>query len=121
MYGEYRKDTEIFMHQALLAMFLLVAVGLVGLIMLQRKGADMGASFSASISNTLFGSSGAGSFMTRMTAVLATLFFVLSLVLSNLSSNDSQKESQWDTLNQTPQADKAPAETSAKPSNDIPQ
>lgn len=63
------------MYEALLVVFLIVAIGLVGLIMLQQgKGADMGASFGAGASATLFGSSGSGNFMTRMTALLATLF-----------------------------------------------
>ncbi|OZI14812.1 preprotein translocase subunit SecG [Sodalis-like symbiont of Philaenus spumarius] len=110
------------MYQDLLVIFLLVAVFLVALIMLQQgKGADMGASFSAGASGTLFGSSGSGNFMTRITVVLATLFFVLSLVLGNLSSNHGQKGSQWDNLNQAQQADKKPAEASVKPVNDIPQ
>lgn len=68
------------MYEALLVVFLIVAIGLVGLIMLQQgKGADMGASFGAGASATLFGSSGSGNFMTRMTALLATLFFIISL------------------------------------------
>lgn len=76
------------MYEALLVVFLIVAIGLVGLIMLQQgKGADMGASFGAGASATLFGSSGSGNFMTRMTAVLATLFFIISLVLGNINSN----------------------------------
>lgn len=59
------------MYEALLVVFLIVAIGLVGLIMLQQgKGADMGASFGAGASATLFGSSGSGNFMTRMTALL---------------------------------------------------
>lgn len=75
------------MYEALLVIFLLVSIGLVALIMLQQgKGADMGASFGAGASATLFGSSGSGNFMTRMTAILATLFFIISLVLGNLSS-----------------------------------
>ncbi|PUM44956.1 preprotein translocase subunit SecG, partial [Salmonella enterica subsp. enterica serovar Dublin] len=66
------------MYEALLVVFLIVAIGLVGLIMLQQgKGADMVASFGAGASATLFGSSGSGNFMTRMTAVLATLFFII--------------------------------------------
>ncbi|RLR17602.1 preprotein translocase subunit SecG [Sodalis-like symbiont of Bactericera trigonica] len=110
------------MYQALLVMFMLVAVGLVALIMLQQsKGVDMGASFGAGSSSTLFGSSGSGNFMTRMTAVLATMFFVLSLVLGNLSSNHGQKGRQWDNLNQAQQADRAQDEAPAKPGNDIPQ
>ena len=74
------------MYEALLVVFLIVAIGLVGLIMLQQgKGADMGASFGAGASATLFGSSGSGNFMTRMTALLATLFFIISLVLGNIN------------------------------------
>lgn len=69
------------MYEALLVIFLLVSIGLVAMVMLQQgKGADMGASFGAGASATLFGSNGSGNFMTRTTAVLATLFFVLSLV-----------------------------------------
>lgn len=87
------------MYEALLVIFLLISIGLVALIMLQQgKGADMGASFGAGASGTLFGSSGSGNFMTRMTAVLATLFFVISLILGNLSSNQSKKGSEWENL-----------------------
>ncbi|MCE1915107.1 preprotein translocase subunit SecG, partial [Enterobacter hormaechei] len=76
------------MYGALLVVFLLVAIGLIALVMLQQgKGADMGASFGAGASATLFGSSGSGNFMTRMTALFATLFFIISLVLGNMTSN----------------------------------
>ena len=81
------------MYEALLVVFLIVAIGLVGLIMLQQgKGADMGASFGAGASATLFGSSGSGNFMTRATAILATLFFIISLALGNIYSNKTSKE-----------------------------
>ena len=53
----------------------------------------MGASFGAGASNTVFGASGSGNFLTRMTAVFATVFFVISLVLGNLSTHKT--ESQW--------------------------
>ena len=67
------------MYEALLVIFLIVAIALVALIMLQQgKGADMGASFGAGASGTLFGSSGSANFMTRTTAILATLFFIIS-------------------------------------------
>ncbi|HGM7034853.1 TPA: preprotein translocase subunit SecG [Serratia marcescens] len=111
------------MYEALLVIFLLISIGLVALIMLQQgKGADMGASFGAGASGTLFGSSGSGNFMTRMTAVLATLFFVISLILGNLSSNQSKKGSEWENLGQPVKTEQttAPAEP-AKPSSDIPQ
>ena len=76
------------MYEALLVIFLIVAIALVALIMLQQgKGADMGASFGAGASGTLFGSSGSANFMTRTTAILATLFFIISLALGNSNSN----------------------------------
>ena len=84
------------MYEALLVIFLIVAIALVALIMLQQgKGADMGASFGAGASGTLFGSSGSANFMTRTTAILATLFFIISLVLGNINSNKTSKGSEW--------------------------
>lgn len=110
------------MYEALLVVFLIVALGLVGLIMLQQgKGADMGASFGAGASATLFGSSGSGNFMTRMTGVLATLFFILSLVLGNLSTNKTSKGSEWENLSQPAQAEQTAPAAPTKPSSDIPQ
>lgn len=111
------------MYEALLVVFLIVAIGLVGLIMLQQgKGADMGASFGAGASGTLFGSSGSGNFMTRMTAVLATLFFVISLILGNLSTNQTKKGSEWENLGQPVKSEQTTAPAApTKPSSDIPQ
>lgn len=111
------------MYQILLVIFLLVAVCLVALIMLQQgKGADMEGFFGAGTSGILFGLSASSNFITRMTAVLAALFFILSLVLSNLTSNHAQKgrqwDRQWDNLNQNHQV---PAKALKKSGNDIPQ
>ncbi|MBP2168464.1 preprotein translocase subunit SecG [Erwinia toletana] len=107
------------MYEALLVIFLIVSIGLVGLIMLQQgKGADMGASFGAGASGTLFGSGGSGNFMTRMTAVLATLFFIISLVLGNLNSNKTTKGSTWENLTAPAQSEQT---APAKPASDIPQ
>jgi preprotein translocase subunit SecG len=65
----------------------LVAAGIVGLVLLQRgKGADAGAGFGAGASGTVFGARGSASFLSRTTAVLATLFFLSSLGLSYLFS-----------------------------------
>ncbi|SNC58708.1 preprotein translocase subunit SecG [Sodalis endosymbiont of Henestaris halophilus] len=110
------------MYQILLIIFLLVAVGLVSIIMLQQgKGSDIGGGLGASASNTLFGSGGSNNFMTRMTgAVLAPLFFVLSLLLGNLSSNYVHKSNQWDNLTQTQPSSNARDEGLAKLSDDIP-
>ncbi|MCG3721685.1 preprotein translocase subunit SecG [Vibrio cincinnatiensis] len=82
------------MFSVLLVIYLLAAVGIIGLVLIQQgKGADMGASFGAGASNTVFGASGSGSFLTRMTAIFATVFFVISLVLGNMSTHKT--ESQW--------------------------
>ena len=70
----------------------------------------------------MFGSSGSGNFMTRMTAVLATLFFVISLILGNLSSNQSKKGSEWENTGQPVKTEQTTAPAApAKPSSDIPQ
>ncbi len=65
---------------------ILVALGVVGLVLLQHgKGADMGAAFGSGSSGSLFGASGSANFMSRSTAVLATLFFITSLGLTYFS------------------------------------
>ncbi|MCF7363006.1 preprotein translocase subunit SecG [Vibrio diazotrophicus] len=82
------------MFTVLLVIYLLAAVGIIGLVLIQQgKGADMGASFGAGASNTVFGASGSGNFLTRMTAIFATIFFIFSLVLGNMSTHKT--ESQW--------------------------
>lgn len=87
------------MYEILLIAFLLVAIGLIGLIMLQQgKGADMGASFGAGASATLFGSSGSANFMSRTTAIFAILFFVISLALGNLTSKQVKPQGAFDDL-----------------------
>lgn len=87
------------MYEILLIAFLLVAVGLIGLIMLQQgKGADMGASFGAGASATLFGSSGSANFMSRTTAVFAILFFIISLALGNLTGKQVKPGGEFDDL-----------------------
>ncbi|MEJ2422907.1 MAG: preprotein translocase subunit SecG [Candidatus Thiodiazotropha sp.] len=69
--------------QTLLTVFhIFLAVGLVGLILIQHgKGADMGAAFGSGASGTVFGAKGSASFLTRTTAILATLFFVTSIAM----------------------------------------
>jgi preprotein translocase subunit SecG len=66
---------------------ILVASAVVGLVLLQHgKGADMGAAFGSGSSGSLFGASGSANFMSRATAVLATLFFLTSLGLTYFSA-----------------------------------
>jgi preprotein translocase subunit SecG len=72
------------MLETILVVFhVLLAVGLIGLILIQHgKGADAGAAFGSGASATVFGARGAASFLSRATAILATLFFLTSLVLA---------------------------------------
>lgn len=73
------------MHTILLTIHVLLAVALVGLVLIQHgKGADAGAAFGSGASGTVFGARGSGNFLSRSTAVLATLFFVTSLALGYL-------------------------------------
>ena len=56
---------------------------MIGLILVQHgKGADMGAAFGSGSSGSLFGASGGANFLSRTTAVLATVFFVTTLLLA---------------------------------------
>lgn len=66
-----------------LAVQVILGITLIVLVLLQQgKGADMGAAFGSGASGTVFGAQGAGNFMTRATAIVATLFMVNSLLLS---------------------------------------
>ncbi|WP_371193359.1 preprotein translocase subunit SecG [Glaciecola sp. SC05] len=79
------------LYEILLVSYLVVALMLIGFVLIQQgKGADMGASFGAGGSNTVFGSSGSGNFMTRTTAVLASLFFFISLMIGSMSVNKEE-------------------------------
>jgi len=60
-----------------------VGLAIIALVLLQRgKGADAGASFGGGASQTVFGASGSGNFLTRATTIAAALFFVTSLALA---------------------------------------
>ena len=61
----------------------ITAVVLIGLVLIQHgKGADMGAAFGSGSAGSLFGSSGSANFLSRSTAVAATVFFITSLTLT---------------------------------------
>ena len=81
------------MEQITLMVHLFVALALIALILLQRgKGADVGASFGAGASQTLFGSGGSGNALTRTTAWLSAIFFVSSFGLAVIADNRSASE-----------------------------
>lgn len=79
------------MEPLIIAVHILVCLAIVVLILLQQgKGAEMGASFGAGGSQTLFGSSGSGNLLSRITSVLVTVFFVTSFSLSMIATQRSQ-------------------------------
>ncbi|PAT42718.1 preprotein translocase subunit SecG [Vandammella animalimorsus] len=91
---------------------ILAALVMAGLILLQHgKGADMGAAFGSGSSGSLFGATGGANFLSRMTALCATVFFVATLVLAYLGSQGMQRpadESGSSVLDSLP-ASSAPA------------
>ena len=77
------------METLVLIVHVLVAVSMIGLILLQQgKGAEMGASFGAGSSQTVFGAAGATSLLTKITAWLALIFMITSLVLAVYARKD---------------------------------
>lgn len=87
----------------ILVVHVLVAMALVVLILIQRgKGAEIGASFGSGASQTLFGSQGSASFLTRTTAALAAVFFATSLSLAYLYSNRVERKSVTELVTPTP-------------------
>ncbi len=80
------------MAQTILLMIQVIsALALIGLVLVQQgKGADAGASFGSGASQTVFGSTGSGNFLTRMTAILAAIFFATSLGLAYFAKQTVQ-------------------------------
>ncbi|MBE0486112.1 preprotein translocase subunit SecG [Marinobacter sp.] len=71
------------METLVVVVHVVIAVALVGLVLIQQgKGADAGAAFGGGASQTVFGSQGSGSFLTRLTTLLAVVFFVTSFSLA---------------------------------------
>lgn len=76
-----------FFANLVLIVQLLSALAIIGLVLVQHgKGADMGASFGSGASGSLFGATGSANFLSRSTAVAATLFFGCTLGLAFLSN-----------------------------------
>ena len=73
----------------LLIVHVIVAIGICGLVLLQHgKGADMGAAFGSGSSGSLFGAAGSANFLSRTTAILATVFFVTSIGLTYFGTSE---------------------------------
>ena len=78
------------MNTVLVALHVIVCFFLIAVVLLQRgKGAEMGAVFGGGASSTVFGSRGAGNFLTKLTTGSAILFMCTSLTLSYLATSRS--------------------------------
>lgn len=102
---------------------LLVAIGIVGLVLIQHgKGADAGAAFGAgasgAVSGSVFGAQGSGNFLSRSTAVLATLFFLTSLSLAYMAKTASDKPSS--VMESVTEEQAVPPESTAPADTDLP-
>jgi len=97
------------MHTIILIVHVLLAAGLIGLVLIQHgKGADAGAAFGSGASATVFGAQGSANFLSRTTAVLATLFFITSLTLAYISGHREKPKSVVDLMPTSSQSE-APA------------
>ncbi len=80
------------MHTAIIVLHVLCTLFLILVILLQSgKGAAMGSGLGAGSSQTMFGSSGAGNFLTKMTTAIATLFMITSLTLGIMSTQEKSQ------------------------------
>lgn len=71
------------METLVVVVHVIAAIAIIALVLLQQgKGADAGAAFGSGASQTVFGSSGSGNFLTRSTTIAAVVFFVTSLTLA---------------------------------------
>jgi preprotein translocase subunit SecG len=109
------------MQTILTVLHLFLALGLVGLVLIQHgKGADMGAAFGSGASATVFGARGSGNFLSRSTAVIATLFFVTSMVLAYFASQTGEPEGLMDVLDEVPAASTSIAPGEAQIVDEVP-
>tara|TARA_B100000989_G_scaffold285479_1_gene253233 strand:- start:52 stop:351 length:300 start_codon:yes stop_codon:yes gene_type:complete len=82
------------MENLLIFFYILISISLILIILLQQgKGSDIGSAFGAGSSNTMFGSSTSSNPLTKVTAILAAIFLILSLSITYLSRSSMVEES----------------------------
>lgn len=99
------------MHQILVVIQVILAIGVIVLVFLQQgKGANMGAAFGSGASGSVFGARGAATFLSRATAVCATLFFITSMALAVIVARTVERpDSVVDLYSETQATDDAAA------------
>ena len=81
------------MENLLIFFYILISISLILIILLQQgKGSDIGSAFGGGSSNTMFGSSSTSNQLTKVTAVLAAIFLILSLSITYLSRSSLNQE-----------------------------
>lgn len=90
------------------------ALSMIGLVLVQHgKGADMGASFGSGASGSLFGATGSANFLSRSTAVAATVFFLATLGLAYAGNHRAAAVDQPSVFDQAASSASAPASAAA--------
>lgn len=116
------------METLVVVVHVIAAIAIIGLVLLQQgKGADAGAAFGSGASQTVFGSSGSGNFLTRSTTIAAVIFFATSLVLAIYAQqysmggiNDSSPLVSPDVLRELEESD-VPQLSAPATSSDVPE
>lgn len=76
----------------LIVIHVVVCIALIMIVLLQTgKGADMGAAFGGGSSQTLFGSTGASTFLSKATTAAAIVFMLTSLTLAYMAGGKVTK------------------------------
>ena len=87
------------MENLLIFFYILISISLVLIILLQQgKGSDIGSAFGAGSSNTMFGTSSSSNPLTKVTAVLAAVFLILSLSITYISRSSLNQDSTADQI-----------------------
>lgn len=110
------------MRDILIAVLIVDSLSLIGLILLQRgKGAEAGAAFGGGggASDTLFGSRGSATFLSRLTAALAIVFFLTTMALAYYSAKrEAPKSAAESVVEQVAPKKEAPAVPDSAPKQD---
>lgn len=103
-----------FLLNLVVAVQLISAIVMICLVLVQHgKGADMGASFGAGASGTLFGATGSANVLSKATALCATLFFVCTLTLAYTSTQRRSSTEEKASILDTPSAVASEPQTGA--------
>ena len=102
------------MQSFVLVVHIILALLMIVLILVQHgKGADAGASFGGGGAATVFGASGSGNFLTRVTGILTALFFITSISLAYFAKQQTTEAYGLKTIAQTEKVEQKTAETSS--------